>query len=129
MSATEELAEVAVDKSLQYLEAFESLVEKHAPEVIDTGLAVVQVHAVGEIIIAVITGGLAFAAFKCSRSLLQKSLNNRHDGVLEGFGAVFSATAGLFCLLGTIPIFQIWTWVAIFEPKLYLAYRLFSKIL
>jgi len=115
-----------LDKSLAKItEALTELATKHGPDAVDLTLQVTRLHAINEIISALIAIVICYFAFNYCR----KAANNADgffDEVLAPAGSVIFGFVGF---IGLSSRFSVATWVGMFEPKLYLAYKLMDKVL
>jgi len=127
-------------KALEYLEAFEKLAVQHTPDVVETGLRVVQINAIQSLIMpaAFFVAG-SFVCYQGRRlwnigkEIHQHDRDNVRDPRdRDNFylpGACLGVIGGFIILFAATELFNIWKWIALFEPKLYLAYRIFEKLL
>lgn len=117
------------DKALEYLNSFEELTKQYAPDVVNAALTVVQLKAVGMLISAagVSLGIYIFWRFVAPRFKAMLDSYNTDIVAVLGFiaGGLCTAAGSIFVVL---VIFDIWTYVAIFNPKLYIAARIFGKL-
>jgi hypothetical protein len=118
------------EKAVQYLEALEKLTIQYAPDVVNASLLVVQLNAIGQILVAfVLLLGTILFWWKLAPTLWKWA-----EGFDKDMPGIFGLLGGGFGSIVTIPLsfiilFDIWTWVAIFEPKLYIAYKILNKVL
>lgn len=113
------------DKALQYLSAFEELAKQYTPDVLDMALKVVQINGLQTLIIY-------FTWFIVGVSLILYILINGWSLRRETdyFTVVMPGIVGTGCLIvSSVGILNLWNWIAIFEPKLYIAYKIFEKVL
>lgn len=120
------------DKALAYLNAFEELAKQYTPTIIDAALKVVQINGLQTLIIgfSLVLLFIIYFVFAILTAKKMKKANPHID--MEGYTL-------LALIVGTVPfalgatgaqkVLNIWNWVAIFEPKLYIAYRIFEKML
>lgn len=116
------------DKALQYLQSFEELAKQYSPDVVDAGLTVIRVHGIKSIVECLV--GIAIgAAFCLAAYKLYPIIEEKVD---ESMASIFSTISGIIgtivLAVASISIFNVWTWVAVFDPKLYLAYKIFGKL-
>lgn len=117
------------EKAVEILGKLEVLAKQFAPEVMDAAVGVVQVSGISRIAVGFILLSLAFATYKISTWLYEFFKKKKEDdGYLSdweiGYTTVAVVGSMAFCVLvviGALQIFDIWSWVAIFNPKLALA--------
>lgn len=130
-AAVATVADKLGDKALQYLSSFEELAKQYSPDVVDAGLTVIRINALGDIIVGLVGIAVAFVVwkiFKRVRAERGKEYFHRNEaiciigGAISFFGGIASFVMILFGL------FNIWVYVALFDPKLYIAYKIFGKL-
>lgn len=117
-----------------------TLADKYGPEVVNSALWVVRVDGISNVasnlVGAAIGGSVAYVAFRWVRGHIaaQKAA---HRETHRGFDLTLDADPGV-CIFGsvagvagatavvvcTVKFLDIWNWVAIFEPKLWVAKKL-----
>ena len=110
------------NKALEYLTAFEELAKQYAPDVVNAGLTVVQISAFSEIVIGVVLLAVSIGGFFAARWVWKKT----DDEFCAGLAGAAALGAGI---ASGVHLLSVWTWVGIFNPKLYIAYKLFEKVL
>lgn len=132
MSA-EKIATVVGDKALQYLDLFEQAVVKYSPDAVEAVLMVTRVHGLSIIIPALVALLVGIVVGVWGVRFIRKgfALQKQHE---EGFphvvgGACMFFVSILFLGESLSKLLNIWNWVAIIEPKLWLAYKMFDKVL
>lgn len=104
-----------------------TLGEKYGPEVIDAGLWVVRINGVQTLAFAaagVISAIVLLALF--GRRVWRWGVNAWVDSeglVIIPLG-IFYVSCAMVIIGNTLTLLNIWHWVAIFEPKLWIAKRL-----
>lgn len=102
---------------------------KYTPDVVDAGLWVIRIDGIQEIAIAIFCllfftiGGYWFT---------KKLLSIFKDVLDEGAIVLAIMTGGIsitFIIISITTLLNIWNWVAIFEPKLYLAKQIIKDTL
>lgn len=131
MSAkVEDKAVEVIDKVANAVDAMTAklatLAEKYGPEAIDAGLSVVRIKGASELIvgaagIAVSVGAAGLARWAITRLGKAEPIDQ------DGYG--FVAVASFFAMVGSAVfslhrLLDIWNWVAVFEPKLWIAKKL-----
>lgn len=112
----------------KWLDALELLVKQYSSDVLDTILAVVQITGIQQLVFGVITLLVFVALNGFAYFLWTKKM--KHPDEDWDVGALFMHLISAFPFLhACIVLFNIWNWVAVFNPKLYLAYKIFSKLL
>lgn len=133
-------ADAAVDakgKLAEYSSVLTELTKEYAPQAVDAGLMVVKLTGLQNLliggvclIIATILWALYFTKWWKHTNTFRITSYDDYPTQGKAFGAL---TLGLTTSPLIIAVFNtlghIWNWVAVFEPKLYIAYRLFHKLL
>lgn len=105
-----------------------TLGQKYGGEVIDAGLWVVRIHAVADLLWGLALAGAALASFLTFRRLIPwaKSVVAKDpESDWAWIPVVLSLVVVFpFGVSSAMRLFDIWNWVAIFEPKLWVAKRL-----
>lgn len=118
------------DKALQYLQSFEDLAKQYSPDVVDAGLNIVRVYGAQELILGILCIALLLYIFFKAKAAVIKDLNK--GGYSSGGNVlpiiIGASLLGIFPVAQATAVFSIWNWVAVFEPKLYLAYKIFGKL-
>lgn len=99
------------------------VVVKYSPDVAEATLMVVRIDGVSSIATGVVAGVLCYLWFVWANKLRKKA-----DEASYADSALFG-TASVVCFVGSVVAFSVsminlldvWNWVAVFEPKLYLA--------
>lgn len=125
------MADKFSDAAAAALDKLTNLAEKYGSEVTDAALLAVRVNGVHELVLATVGGTMAaaigYAAYRCGKKAAAVLKDNPYGSgeIPYFFGAaglgLVSAMAGL---INGIALFNVWNWVAIFEPKLWIAKRL-----
>ena len=119
-------------KTVEILDKLDALATQYTPEVVDGAIAAVQVTGVGNIIWGLAGAVCAYLCWWLSRNFTQYARKKKQEdgymsdwelGIAIGFGAGIFFT-GLMAMLSVVYLFDIWNWVAIFNPKLALAHRI-----
>lgn len=120
------------------IKAVGTLGEKYGPEVVDAGLWVVRVNGLQQIATAILIAVAAFAAHKIVGPLLasgraakqaesKKPWSERDSEAGElriAAGFLLRVTSVVGAGLSVASLLWIWNWIAIFEPKLWVAKKL-----
>lgn len=136
----EQSAAGAIDKLVQSADALTAklgaLAEKYGPEVIDAGLTVVQIEGASNVLVGLIGAAVAGLAsvyaprfFRRGQEQWQAYLKNRvgPEGdacMAAGFGN--AVVGGIGALVALLTLANLWNWVAIFSPKLWIAHKLLN---
>ncbi len=126
------------NKAVDILDKLEKLTTQFAPEVTDAAFAAIQISAANSIVsnILVICFGICFCVLAIkSRSYCLKMYRekkeegvNRYDNDWDSgaiiLPAALSAIGGVMLIVGIIHMFDIWTYVAIYDPRLALAHKI-----
>ena len=120
------------EKAVELLDKLDSLATQYTPEVIDGATSAVTVTAIGELIWGVIGLLSAYLIFRAGKSLtaflVKKKEEDGYWSMWEiGFGmssgiTIFACT--ILTLTSVFGLFNIWNWVAIYNPELALAHRI-----
>lgn len=123
--AEQTLESFVTDKAAQYLNALESITKQYAPDVIDAALSVVRMQGAQRLVHGVALVVCAIACGWITRKLWAASDGDDPEKIAL---MIFCVVGGVFsAILGLARLLDIWTWVAIFEPKLYIAHALIEK--
>lgn len=134
----EEKAVELMDKAADAIEAFagklEALGVEYGPDVVDAALGVARVSAASEIVTGfVLTAcgavGLRFGwplasnGIKLARRYMKPDYPvNGPDGfALAAVGSVGCVISCIVLMIGLLELIDVWPWVGIFEPKLWIA--------
>jgi hypothetical protein len=128
--ATNIIADKLGNKALEYLASFEELTKQYAPDALEAALTVVMLGGVQNVVFGV----MGLAALASGAWLIHKGYTRGIQHHNFDAGAGFFAPGGALVVLGVVTILasgllSLWTYVAIFEPKLYIAYKLFGRLL
>lgn len=131
---TVEVIDKAMDGMDQLTIMLAEVAEQYGPEVVDAGLAVARISAGAALVHAAIGLALIYALFRLGIPLTLKfrAMLPEHDqndfefifpigfswGIVGG-GTMIAAFAGF----GAEGFFNLWNWVGLVEPKLWIAHR------
>lgn len=136
---TDKVMEKTLDKAdellTSVLSGLKDLVSKYGSDAVDLGLNVIRIEGVSQILI-----GLVLWMFVVFGVVLFMKMNDFRKHLLsenpknDNFAPEFAMFVGVAISIGTgfasiFFIFNIWNWVAIFAPQLYLAHKVVEKIL
>ena len=122
-------------KAVELIEKFESIAEQHGPQAIELGLDAVRIiglqNVVGHVVLLFIILLCIYAAKKIW--LVGENWNPEdHDGHTAGHDFWPYGPFGIVCMgafvIGValaVRLFNIWGWVALFYPELWLVGKLF----
>ena len=105
------------------------LVTKHGPQAVDLAASVVQVEAVNDLL--GFPGWIATMLFFLwgARLAQRKAGADRYDESAWGFVIVLAFGAAGLCFIAALTaLLNVWSWVALFNPKLALAHHILSKL-
>lgn len=100
---------------------------KYAPDVVNAALNVVRIGAVQQLVYGVIGLVVAVVFFKKAHGNITKSLE---DGRFELF--LVGVVQGAAVVVGVVDAYflvDVWNYVGIFQPKLYIAHKIVEKML
>lgn len=106
----------------------EELTKQYTPEVIDSALMVVRISGVQEIVVGLVCLLISIFLNFVGKHFYIKFSDDDNDDYIPAFLLSYGGAIviGGFSI---VTLINVWNWVAIFEPKLYLAYRVFERIL
>jgi hypothetical protein len=119
------------DKALEYLNALEQITKQYAPDVVDAAMGVVQISAAGTLIKAFAICLGIFLFWRFAAKPLTRIYNNSPEWDLPAGAALVAGAiaSGIGAIIAVVLLLNIWVWTALFNPKLYLAYKLLGKVL
>ena len=117
----------ATQKATELLDKLTTLTEKYAPQVYQTAVDVVQIQAVGEICLSLFC---LFSLYFCWRKILKLQKQGFFDDKDE-FICILSVIFGISSTLvmgmySVCYLFDIWNWIALFNPELALAHKILN---
>lgn len=107
-------------KAVELLAKFDDLATQYTPEVVDAALSVVQVNGISSILFGISLIIIVVFADVLRVKVFSK-LNNQDKQVWSFFALVFMTISSIMAFFY---LTSVWTWVAIFNPKLALAHQL-----
>jgi hypothetical protein len=105
--------------------------EEWAPAALELGIQMTFWNGVSQLLLGGFFAVLTAALFYNTMKALKKSKNASYSDK-EGYliVAALLAIAGLIAAIPTIVmLFNIWNWIAVFNPKLALAHAIFERIM
>ncbi len=128
---TQEAAFSLIDKRLDAIAGkFSELAEQYGAEVVNAALTVVQINAAQSLVIAVLFLGVliyAYPKLKKTGPLMAKQWNDDNPKFFIGFA--FGIVTIFSGIIGVVKMLNVWTWIAVFEPKLVIARKLLAGVL
>lgn len=117
----------------QALAKLGELVQQHGPQAVETAAHVVQVDAMGTIVrgVGLMALGAASAAgaVVCFKRASDGDPCSFADALLAPMlSFVFGIVAPLVLVMGLLNVIDVWSWVAIFDPKLALAHEIMQRL-
>ncbi len=111
------------EKSLTYLDKFEQLAIDYTPKVIDAGVAIARIEGIQKLIYGMIGFLLFFGPIYLLLKNKQIFIDNTEEfHIFMSFSLLFSFV-GLFLVSN---LFNIWNYIAIFHPELYIGYKIIN---
>ena len=119
-------------KAVELLDKLDALATKYTPEVIDAATSAVTVTALGNILSGLVGIGAAIFAWWVTKNFATYCRRKKQEedwmsdweiGWALGLG-VGGITSGIVALYSVWSLFDVWNWVALFNPKLALAHRI-----
>jgi hypothetical protein len=132
------LEALLTDKASQYINALEEITKQYAPDVVNGALVVVQLSGVGEIAPALLYGLVFplcvwwFFWFFNQKPKTETYHEKRWDYYEPGpqiIGGSVIFVGGILWIAAVCIVLDIWNWIRIFEPKLWIAYKILEKLL
>jgi len=117
------------DKALAKLtESLTTLANTHGSEAVELTLEVARLHAIYDIVSAVIVAiisGILFRVFYANVDFSEKFASAWR----EMWAPLLTGISGFTFIFSILSIFYIPAWVGMFNPKIYLAYKMMGKII
>lgn len=110
-------------KVVEVITQLQNVVKDNAADAVNFGLGVIRINGFAWISLGILFAGLGiFVFWLCSDCKICKEHNasDEDKGFLYLMGFLFSLISACF-------LFYIWNWVAIFQPKLWLAHQILAK--
>ena len=120
--------EFNVDQALAKLG---ELVSKHGPDAVNLAAQVVQVDALNRLTNLPFFAALSAATFMLARWFLKRAdaIEDEYDRTGWHIGMAFSGGASVLTFIPAVwTLFDVWMWVALFNPKLALAHEVFERL-
>jgi hypothetical protein len=118
-------------KLLQVINQVQDTVSAHSGEAVNLVLQQVKINAIGDFIIcfaAILVLYILWKVYSKVKDIKEENRRDMHGGVM-----IYICMAGLLSIfllvLIFITLFNIWEYVAIINPKLYLAHEIIGKVL
>lgn len=113
-------------KAVEMIERLEGLAAQIAPEVMDAALTVTSIGAAGNLIASLALFLIACLALYVPRGWIKKGLDSLGGEVQVIYLSVALTLMFTACVIFACNWFNIWNWVALFNPELAIAHRLFG---
>lgn len=116
-----------LDKSQAAIAGFadqlQELAKQYGPDVADAALMMARIDAAQGLVGGVVAAVITWVCFVSTRSLIKKAKAQPYE--MWDVGAIIVGVCGAFAaLVAVLTLADIWRWVGIFEPKLWLAKRI-----
>lgn len=126
----EQKAIEVIDKAMDGVEKLSNMLSdvavQYGPEVVDAALTVVRITGANKIFVGLILLTLPFLFFYNLKELWKWA--GKHDKDSESGSYVLILMIGVVCSIFTamsfITLTNLWSWVAIIEPKLWVAHEI-----
>lgn len=118
------------------------LAQQYGPDVIDAGLAVARIEAaqgiVKGVVLLAVSAVFSFICYKLTKIgfnlmriyKLPETSHGAPDGMWQiTIGGCAGIVAAIIGIASVVVLIDIWNWVGIFEPKLWIAHRLLVGVL
>lgn len=137
--ATKAVKEVAGDDAVQttvirMLDALQNgavevghTVVKYTPDVVDAALWITRIDGIQQVLSFIFLSALSIPFILAGKKI--KKLPSYDINGYWGVPSIFYAVAGLLLLSALNVILNVWIWIEIFEPKLYIAKQIVDKVL
>ncbi len=120
------------EKAIEMLDKFEALANQYGPEVIGAAKSAVFVTGIGDIVLGFVGLAAAFVLWWLTQNFAKYAQRKKDDGgYMDDWEMAWTAgmsigcvAAGMVATFSIWALFDIWNWVAIFNPQLALAHRL-----
>ena len=113
------------DKAVELMEKLDKLATEYAPDVIDSAIEVVRVSGFGSLIYGLLAVGFIFSLWLAYKKIKSYEIDSAYEEPIWGGFFLVSIVGGVISVVVIIEtLFDIWTWVAIFNPKLALAHQI-----
>lgn len=130
MPNLEEKAIEVIDKAMDGVEKLSNMLSdvavQYGPEVVDAALTVVRISGAGNIVVGLTLAILPLFFFCNIKNLWKWAL--KHETSSDSGSLVLVVLSGMGCVASSIVSFimliNLWTWVAIIEPKLWVAHEI-----
>lgn len=116
------------NKALEYTQALEEITKQYTPDVVDAALKVVQLNGVFSLLEAFVWF-LPFCIISCICLYYFWKGVKEDDDDKKFFSILISIIPCIVTGIAISHLINIWSWVAIFEPKLWIAYKILGKLL
>ena len=121
-------------KAVEILDKLDSITTQYAPNVVNSAIKVVQVNGLSRIFYGIIGIIGCFICVIVAKKLANKCTElKKRDGYLSEWevGVAVSYILGaavtiVLAICSILELFYVWNWIAIFDPKLALANKLFG---
>lgn len=130
IDSTSKLLDKAGEMADNIASKMTSLAEKYGPDVVDAGLAVVRIAGLQSIMTGLVCGIFAalilrYISWPCVAKTKTQYNNDPQDFPFWILGVVFPIIPSFFLLLEFVSrVANIWNWIQIFYPQLYVAKRI-----
>jgi hypothetical protein len=126
--------EVLTDKFLEIINQLQTTVSAHGQEAVNLALASIQIDALGNIISGIVASFGVYFLYRFGKWIFRQTKEEESSlcdqdeifyiySIIAGLGSI----ALFICSL--ILLFDIWNYVAIINPKLYLAHTIVDHVL
>lgn len=116
------------DKAVETLSQLEALARQYTPDVIDAAINVTRIDGVaavvGGMLMLVCVWPVCVAGLRLHKFFSKKQKEDRYSDWELGVMSVQICTPmaiALLVIFGAVLVLDVWNWVAIFEPKLFIA--------
>ena len=124
------------EKAVDILNQMEALTKQFAPDVVDAGMEVTRLNGIASVVAGVVMLICAYPVYtQAVRLFLFFKKKKEEDGYMSDWemGSVAVSICApvviiLLVIFGAALVFDVWNWVAIFNPKLALAKSIMGKM-
>lgn len=134
MSKIEDKAVDIMDKAMvgaeRLTEKLAELAAQYGPDVVNAAIEVARITALRPIIGGAVCAVVSYVLLRFSIKAFQTAKADDWDNPVYIVGCGFSGIISSgFGTAAAIYLFDVWNWVGVFEPKLWIAHRILEKAL
>ena len=124
--------EMASTLAREVFSGVSGVVVKYGPDVVDMTFWVVRINALQDLVIGFFFVITAIVSWKMMRNMYKRgheAEDKNDDASPYFFGMCASAIAlAVSCLVSSLILLSVWSWIAIAKPELYLAKKAYDTV-